>query len=132
MNDRDYLVVLSELKFIASVKPDEFLNTQTGYTEQKTILSTFIRFFKYPDENGKKTAEYCRAVIIKALNLLEMYDKKDESDVYKKQIVQYIMDAREGIRNLKKTHSNNNLAYALFDTIELKINSIVENKMYKN
>lgn len=125
MNDRDYLSVLAELKFIASVKPDEFLNIQTGYTEQKNLLSSVIRFFRFPDENGRKTAEYCRTVITKALFLLETYEKKDDSEVYRKHIVQYIADAREGIKNLKKTHISNNLAYALFDTIELRIDSLI-------
>ena len=121
MDDRLYLSILSELKFIASVGENEFLNTVSGHVEPKNIITSTYRAIQYPNETGKSSAEYCRNVIIKALQLLKSYEDKRESVQYITQIRQYIKKAQDGIKNLKATHSQNNMAYALFDTIDINI-----------
>lgn len=120
MNDRDYLTTMAELKFISQVGDDEFLNTKTGMIESKNIFNNIIRAVRFPTENGKCTAEYCRNVVLKGLDLYDKYVHAEECE-YVKTIKNYIMDARDGIERLKKTHSTNTMAYTLFEAIQVCI-----------
>lgn len=120
MNDSDYLTTMAELKFISGVGDNEFLNTRTGTIESKNIVNNVIRAFRYPTENGKSTAQYCRNVILRGLELYDKYVQSDETK-YVETIKKYILDAREGIERLKITHATNTMAYTLFDAIQVCI-----------
>uniref|UniRef100_A0A6C0JWD5 Uncharacterized protein n=1 Tax=viral metagenome TaxID=1070528 RepID=A0A6C0JWD5_9ZZZZ len=115
MNDGDYLCVMSELKFIGSVKEGQFLNSTTGRIENKNILSCLVRQFMYPQETGQTSAKFCMNTTAKALKLLSKYKNIQGSEEYVKIIIKYITDAKIGMTHLKETHSDNNLAYAIFD-----------------
>lgn len=124
MNDNSYLTTMAELKFISQVGDDEFLNTRTGTIESKNFITNAIRAIRFPAENGKCTAQYCRNVVLKGLDLYDKYVEAEESE-YVKTIRNYIMDARGGIERLKKTHSTNTMAYTLFEAIQVCIDQRV-------
>jgi len=120
MNDSEYLTTMAELKFISQVGDDEFLNTKTGTIESKNVVTNVLRAIRFPNENGKCTAQYCRNVVLKGIDLYDKYVKSEEIE-YVKTIKKYILAAREGIERLKKTHSTNTMAYTLFEAIQVCI-----------
>lgn len=120
MNDKDYLTTMAELKFISQVGDEEFLNTKTGTIESKNVFNNVLRAIRYPTESGKCTAEYCRNVVLRGLDLYDKYVEAEEQE-YVKTIRKYIMDAKEGIDRLKSTHSTNTMAFTLFEAIQVCI-----------
>ncbi len=125
MNDQEYLNVMSELRFISSVGEGQFINLTTGQIENKNLLTRTIRKFYYKTESGPATAKYCNGVILRAFKLLDRYtcdkDKHSDTHEYAKTIQRYIEEAKIGMDHLKETHKDNNMAFAIFDTIAVAI-----------
>jgi hypothetical protein len=117
MEDREYLNTMAELKFISQVGDDEFLNTKTGTIEAKNWITSAIRALRFPTENGKCAAEYCRNIVLKGIILYENYKETE----YEKTIRKNILDVRDAIGRLKKTHATNTLAFTLFEAIQVCI-----------
>lgn len=126
MDDRDYISIIADLKFIAQVQDNEYLNTKSGMTEPKNWINSVIRGLKYPGENGKSAAEYCKKAICRGLDLHTKYINTENSEHYVNKIKENILDAKQAIARLKKTHQTNNLAVATFEAIEARIDQHFE------
>jgi hypothetical protein len=126
MEDREYITVMSELKFISKVGDGEFLNIQAGTIESSHWINKGYRKIMFPNETGYATAEYCKNAILKALKLLTKYEEYDNADEYVNKIKKYMIDTRDAIERLKKTHSNNTKAFTLFDTVQVCIDQRIK------
>lgn len=122
MNDKEYLEIMAQLKFIGSVKEGQFLNRTTGKIEQKNYYTRLVRGLVYRQENGQTCAFYCQDVVARALKLLDKYKGIQGEDEFVTLIKQYISEAKVGIAHLRDTHEENNLAFAAFDSIIVRIN----------
>lgn len=121
MNDDEYLLVMADLKFISSVGENQFINLTNQSIENKNFFTQSIRRYYYRNETGQSTAKYCRAVIVRALKLYDKYVKEQNMSEFTQTIRKYIICAKIGIDHLKQTHSTNNMAYAIFDSIIVTI-----------
>lgn len=121
MDDQEYLIVMAKLKFIGSVGENQFINLSTESIQDKNVFSMAVRKIWYKTENGQTCARYCRGVIVDAFKLLDRYANLPHLVEYSKTILKYIWEAKQGIDNLKATHSTNTMAYAMFDSITVGI-----------
>ena len=129
MNDQEYLNVMAELNFIASVGENQYINLTTKQIENRNVFNWALRKWYYnwnhKIEDGTETAKYCRNVVLSAFKLLDRYtcskDKHAEMHEYAKTIQNYILEAKRGMDNLKETHKGNFMANAIFISISVAI-----------
>lgn len=111
--------VISKLKFISYIQKDEKIDVKHLSRQPNTVMTKINRMFIFPD-NRNKCHSFVRDVINRSFQILESYYMHDNILACKNLICDLI-NAKQGLANLKYTYSDDTLFCCNIDILIEKI-----------
>src|SRR5262245_26369105 len=126
-NEESLENIISDLKFISKIKPQERINMTSMTISGSDYYSRVYRTLLMTEDRGE-TLKFCRSTIQKAIDLLYYYSVKDEK-FYKNLagiLITSLEEAKGGLGNLMLTYGDDRMftakIEALLATMDVKIN----------
>lgn len=111
--------IVSKLKFIAKVKPHEWMDVTRLQLYEKTYWNSFYRTLFTRSESRNATLEFIRLVYAEAFELAFKYSTTSANfrHAVAKMILDAMGEAKAGIDNLKKSYENDRMFVSKLETL---------------
>ena len=124
--NKEFVAVLSDLKFIASIKRGEIVYINDRVIKPRTIFSTPYRRYVLKGESGPDTVNFIQKTLYNTYNLINKYRQMKGSDKYIKHLVEHIVEVRRAIDELKVTYQKYTYIDACLDSIKIDVDGALE------
>jgi len=126
MDNREFIQVLADLKFISSVKNGDVMYIADRVVVPRSIFTTLYRKYMCENENGKNTAEFYASTLNRAYGLINKYKKMEGSNKFVDHLISQIKEVRVAVDENKKTYKKYPYIDACFDAIKIDIDRALE------
>lgn len=126
MDNREFVKVLADLKFIAGVKKGEIMYIAGRTVAPRTIFSTLYRKYYLKGESGQDTATFITRTLTQTYRMLKKYREMDNAEKYVQHLVDHVKDVRTAIDELRCTYEEHSYIVACFDAIKIEIDQELE------
>ncbi len=131
-NDRPIEEIITKLKFISKIKPNEKINVRSLFVrDNNNTYQRVLRTFALVGESKDETLTFIKSVINEAVDLIYVY-KADSEDVFKQDIaillVSNLESSKTGMKSLMETYASDTLFVskieAVISTLDARIHSL--------
>lgn len=127
MDNRDFITVLADLKFLSSVKEGEVMYVNDRVVVPRSIFTTLYRKYWSDGENGKNTADFYVKTLNKSYHLISKYKQNNGYEKYVEHLIKQIKEVRHAVEANKITYKHYPFIDACFDAIMIDIDRSLEN-----
>lgn len=118
--DRSVQDIVSKLKFISKIKPEEKMDVATLALNENTIITSIHRTLLSRGESRATTLEFIRATIGEAFDISSRYMKRDEYFFrgIGKMVLESLKEINIGLENLKETYKTDRMFISRIETLQ--------------
>lgn len=124
IHDRNLQEVISKLKFISKIKPNEKVYVSSLTVYEDTLSLKFHRTIFARTESRTATLDFFRSTIEDAIDIIGRLSENDEFTVkIKNMMINELKDCQTGMKNTKVTYSDDRIICARIDTLIETVNA---------
>lgn len=125
-NSKEFVKILADLKFIASVKKGDIMYIADRTVAQRTTFSTLYRKYYMKGESGQDTADFISRTLSNTYKLIRRYREIEGSEKHIDHLIEHINYVKQAIDDLKTTYKKHPYIDACFDAIKIDIDRSLE------
>lgn len=126
MNNAEFIDVLANLKFCASVKEGEIMYIADRVVAPRSVFTTMYRKYMMSGESGRHTADFYATTLSRAYHLILKLKKTESGKKYIDHLIAHIQDVRQAVEANKLTYKKYPYIDACFDAILIDIDRMLE------